>query len=161
MRNCPVSFLSSSADFEIYCFALTFNSRVESEARRPRCKVFAGALCTHRSRSNIRWRWLSTGSSPKFVQRQCSWPLATLWLTDELIQSAPACKYAFVDSKQNSWPCCFRKQKWSALGLCRSNREFEFTWCFYFACLCGRSYLSPCERSVVAAAAFSIHYSTL
>ena len=36
---------------------------------------------------------------------------------------------ASLDSKQNTWPCCFQKQQRSALGLCRSNREFDFTWC--------------------------------
>ena len=32
------------------------------------------------------------------------------------------------DSRQNTWPCCCRKQQGSALELCRSNKEFEFTW---------------------------------
>ena len=67
--------------------------------------------------------------------------------------------------KQNTWPYCVRKQRQTALGLYRSNREFKtsvesFLSCadrtvcsnsrevVYFACLSGRSYLSPGKRSV-------------
>ena len=83
----------------------------------------------------------------RFEVRQNS-PVVTLWLTDELSESSPAYKHASLDSKQITWPCCFRKQQWSALGLYRSNREFNFTWIIvYFACLSGWSCLSSGERS--------------
>ena len=83
----------------------------------------------------------------RFEVRQNS-PVVTLWLTDELSESSPAYKHASLDSKQITWPCCFRKHQWSALGLYRSNREFNFTWIIvYFACLSGWSCLSSGERS--------------
>ena len=31
--------------------------------------------------------------------------------------------------EQSTWPYRFRKQRWSALGLWRSNRVFEHAWC--------------------------------
>ena len=58
-----------------------------------------------------------------------NWLLATLWLTDELSQSAPMYKHASLDKKQKMWPSCFWKQQWSTLGLCRSISHFELTWC--------------------------------
>ena len=66
-----------------------------------------------------------------------NWQLATLWLTDKLSQAAPTFKHASLDSwkqtktkqKQKTWPCCFRKQEWSAVKLCKSNRDLEITWC--------------------------------
>ena len=33
--------------------------------------------------------------------------------------------------KQNRWACCFWKQQWSSLGLCRSTRESELARCFF------------------------------
>ena len=45
----------------------------------------------------------------------------------------------------------FSKTTVKLLGLCRSNRESELSWCFYFACLSGRSYQSAGEWSVTRA----------
>ena len=33
-----------------------------------------------------------------------------------------------LQCQQSTRLCCFRKQRWSALGLCTSNWEFELTW---------------------------------
>ena len=78
-----------------------------------------------------------------------NWPLATLWVTGELSQLPPACKHASLDSKQNMLSCCVRKQHWSTFELCKSKRDSNPRGVIYFACLSGRSYLSPGERSIV------------
>ena len=54
---------------------------------------------------------------------------SSLWQLILAQISAPAYKHESLDSEQNTWPCCFQKQHWSALGLCRSNCEFEITCC--------------------------------
>ena len=45
----------------------------------------------------------------------------------------------------------FENKQWSACGMCRSNREIDFTWyCLLLQTLSRRSYLLPGERSVVS-----------
>ena len=76
----------------------------------------------------------------------------TLWLTVELIQSAPAYKNLSSDSKQsvnkarghvnleNNGKTLWGYADWTASSKSRGG--------VYFACLGGRSYLSPEERSI-------------
>ena len=52
-----------------------------------------------------------------------------------LVNERPRYKHASLSRKQNTSPCCFWKQRWMALRLCRSNREFERTWhCLLRSC---------------------------
>ena len=98
---------------------------------KAQCFLPARGVC-----SFILWSWYT-------------WPLGTLWLTDERSQSVPAYKNTpSWTVNECTWPCCFPKQQWSALGLCRSNCQLELTWCCLFRMSKRAELFSPSERSI-------------
>ena len=88
-----------------------------------------------------------------FPLRNIHWPFATIWQTDQLSQSAPACEHASLNSKQNMCRFFFfslPKTAVTRLGAEQIEASMSPKSCgvVYFASLSGRSYLSPGERSV-------------
>ena len=90
-----------------------------------------------------------------FMHLQCcckgKWQLAKLWLTDEL--SKPATAYEHASFVNKVW----RLQVdvlvsggggYTDFRLCGSNRSSNLRSAVYFACLSGRSYLFPGNRSI-------------
>ena len=89
------------------------------------CCTYSSEFTVETDRVSTAWR-CNGDAAPAWSNK---WPFTTLWLTDKASKPEAAHKHASSDSTQNTWLCCFWKQQRSALGLYRSNREFELKWC--------------------------------